>query len=110
ANQRANALDDLGNRQAPLHPRQVHTAFAHEVLDIFETIALVPRIQPHAADRPARLNESETLVLSERLRVHAEHPGRHAYEKKILIQGCAAPSIGVDTHRFNVGEGKYGTV
>jgi hypothetical protein len=38
--------------------------------------------------------------------MHAEHPGRHADKKKVLIQRCADPSIGIDTTRVNVGGGQ----
>ena len=85
ARQRADTLHDFGNRQQPLHARQIDSPVVDEALDELDAIELVARIHAHAANRPRRLHEAQALVLSERLRVHPQHPGRHADEKEILI-------------------------
>ena len=98
---------DFGDRQQTLHAREVYAAFADKVLDYLQAIELIAGIQAHAADRPAWLDKAKPLVFPQRLWMHPEHPGGHADKKKILIQGCADPSIAIDTTRVNVGEGQY---
>ena len=83
--------DDLGDRQQPLNAREVDAAVVDETLDRLEPLELLLRVEPHAADRAARLHEPESFVLPERLRMHAEHPGGHADEVEVLVRcACAA--------------------
>src|SRR5215471_20599320 len=110
SNEWSDPLDDLGDRQQTLYAREVYAAFADKVLDYLQAIELIAGVQAHAADRPAWLDEAEPFVFPQSLRMHPEHPGGHADKKKVLIQGCADPSIAIDTTRVNVAEGQYCSV
>src|SRR5262245_54856966 len=109
-------MHHLGNRQQPLYTCQVDPEFVHQVLDQAQPLELFARIQPHAADGARRLNQSEPLVLAQRLRMHPQTLRRHADEIQILIDRHTAhslaesyqrttlhdPSLGLDTPRVKV--------
>src|SRR3954464_6931968 len=91
AHQGADPLHYLSDREQPLHPGEVDAAIVDQPLDRLEALQLAARIEPHATDRPARLNEAEPLVLAERLRVHAEHPRRDADEIQLFVNPHCRP-------------------
>src|SRR5512135_1701307 len=68
----AHPFDRIGHRQQAFDAGQVDAQLVDQVLDEPQSLQLVAGIDAHAADRARRLHEAETLVLAERLRVHAE--------------------------------------
>ena len=83
--QRANPLHHLADRQQPLHSGQVDAELIDQPLDQPEPLEFFPAVQPHAANRPRRLDEPQPLVLPQRLRMHAQHLRGHADEEDLLF-------------------------
>src|SRR5262245_21646149 len=91
AHERTDPLDDLGDRQQALHPGEVDSAVVDEPLDRLEPLQLAARVEPHAADGAARLNQPEPFVLAQGLRMHAEHPRRDADEIQLFVNPHCRP-------------------
>ena len=85
AHERANALHDLGDRQQTLHARKVDSAVIDEVFDEFQPLQLVAGVEAHASDRAGWPHQTEPLVFSKRLGMHAEHPRRDADEVQVVV-------------------------
>ena len=69
-----------------LHAGEVDAELVDEVLDEAQALELLARVEPHAAQGPRRLDQPQPLVLPQRLRMHAEHLGRHADEQRVVVR------------------------
>src|SRR5262245_15781327 len=82
--QRPDSLHHFRNRQQTLYARKVDASVIDEPFDGPKALQFLARVDAHAANGAAWLHEPETLVLAERLRMHAQHPGGDTDEVEIL--------------------------
>ncbi len=82
--ERPDALHHLRDGQQTLDAREIDAGVVDEPLDRAQPLDFVWRVDAHAPDRAARLNQPEAVVLTKSLRMHAEHPRRHADQIEVV--------------------------
>src|SRR5579863_7316453 len=112
ASQRPDPPGDFGNLQQPSNPRQIDAPLVDERLDESQPIELLTGIHPHTAQGALWPDQTEPLVLSQRLRMHVQQVGRHADEVQLGSFGhgfglpaagqCYGSSVDIDMTRVNM--------
>jgi hypothetical protein len=78
----AQALKLLCELERQLDAGKVHPAPFDQVFHLTEPFDILVRVQPKVAGRPGWSDQTFTLILAERLRVHLDEPGRDADDKQ----------------------------